>query len=94
LSSGDYYDQMVILFILYGFSMIAFSYFFNFLFDDFGSAQTWIFLAYIFSGTILTVVIYILRLFEDTLYYSINFSYAFKLFPPYLFGCTILGNLL
>jgi hypothetical protein len=72
--------------------MISFTYFFNFFFKDFGSAQTWIFLLYILSGTILTTLIYVMRLFDATRKYALGFNYALKLFPPYLFGCTILGK--
>ena len=72
--------------------MISFTYFFNFLFTDFGSAQTLIFLCYILSGTVLTTLTYIMRLFDTTRSYAIIISYSLKIFPPYLFGCTILGH--
>jgi ATP-binding cassette, subfamily A (ABC1), member 3 len=90
LSTDPVFEHMVILFLIYGFPLISFTYFFNFLFKDFGSAQTWIFLCYILSGTIVTTLIYVMRLFDTTREIGIGLSYFLKLFPPYLFGCTIL----
>jgi ATP-binding cassette, subfamily A (ABC1), member 3 len=92
LSTQPVFEHICILFGLNGLSMISFTYFFNFLFKDFGSAQTWIFLLYILSGTILTTLIYVMRLFDTTRKYALGLNYALKLFPPYLFGCTILES--
>jgi hypothetical protein len=93
LSTDPVFEHLVSLFLIYGFPLISFTYCFNFLFKDFGSAQTWIFLSFILSGTILTTLIYVCRLFDTTRPIGIGLSYFFKLFPPYLFGCTILGKI-
>jgi len=52
---------MVILFFLYGPSMLTFTYFIGSLFENYGSAQVWIFLLYLVNGTLITTVIFLLR---------------------------------
>ena len=94
LSSDPVFSHIITLFVLNGFSLLSFTYFLNFVFSDFGSAQTWIFLFYILSGTILTTLVYVMRLFDETRNIAVGISYLLKFFPSYLFGCSILGNLI
>lgn len=90
LSTNPFFEYLVTLFLIYGFPLISLTYCINFTLNDFGFAQTWIFLSFILSGTILKTLIHVMRLFNTTRPIGIGFSYIFKLFPPYLFGCSIL----
>lgn len=45
---------------------------------------------YILSGTILTVLMWVLRIIEEYRDDAIIGNYCLKLFPPYLFGCSII----
>ena len=76
--------------MLNGLSSLSFSYWFSLLFVSYGSAQVWIFLLYMLSGTVLTVLVFVVRSFEDTKLLGTILNYVFKCFPPYLFGSSLL----
>lgn len=42
------------------------------------------------SGTILTTLIYVLRNIDEYKKIGISLNYFLKLFPPYLFGCSLI----
>jgi ATP-binding cassette subfamily A (ABC1) protein 3 len=89
LSSGDPLNNVCIMFFLYGPSMLVFTYFMGSLFESYANAQVWVFLMYFISGSILTTLIFLLRMFESTVNAGKGLAYFFKLFPPYLFGGSI-----
>lgn len=81
---------MSLLLFIFGFPMITFTYAFSFLFESYGSAQTWVFLLYFTSGNLICVALYLMRFYESTRDISLGLGYFLKLFPSVLFGNSIL----
>ena len=61
-----------LLFILYGWSVIPFSYLFGFVFKSYGNAQVASFFLHFILGTVGPLVIFILRLIESTKNIALN----------------------
>ena len=76
--------------MLNGLSSLSFSYWFSLLFVSYGSAQVWIFLLYMLSGTVLANLVLFAKSFEDTKFAGTVLNYVLKCFPPYLFGSSLL----
>jgi ATP-binding cassette subfamily A (ABC1) protein 3 len=62
----DCYGAIVLLFFLYGWAIIPFSYLFGFVFKSYGNAQIVNFFLHFILGAIASLVIFILRLIEST----------------------------
>jgi ATP-binding cassette subfamily A (ABC1) protein 3 len=90
LSRGEGYEQMIWVLFGFGLPMIAFTYVVGSFFQNHGSAQVWIFLVFFLSGNVFSLGLFILRIFDSTRTSAIVLSYVLKLFPPILFGVSVL----
>jgi ATP-binding cassette, subfamily A (ABC1), member 3 len=94
-TTGTALSATISLFVLFGPSMIIFTYLFSFLFTSPSKAQFIIFLLSYLGGSILMILSFILRLIQSTRSVQLNFlEYIFRFLPIYdiSFGMFSMAN--
>jgi len=82
---------VLILQLLYGTSMITFTYFFHFFFKEYSTAQVMIFGIFFLVGSIGGVLSFILRLIPSTRNYMKVISWFVRPFPSYAYGYGLIN---
>ena len=88
--TGENFQVVILIFIMFGLAVIPFTYICSFLFDSHSTAQNVIIMIYLVSGVFLVLLTFILNLFPST--QSINDNYLrhiFRLLPNYCMSDTI-----
>lgn len=80
-----------LVFILYGFSLISFTYMFSFIFKDFGNGQLMIFFLFFIIGAIGPIAFFVLRLIESSRDIVKPLSWVIRLLPSFSFGYGIVN---
>lgn len=94
-TQGTALSATISLFVLFGPSMIMFTYLFSFMFTSPSKAQFIIFLLSYLGGSILMILSFILRLIDSTRSLQLNFlEYVFRFLPIYdiSFGMFSMAN--
>jgi ATP-binding cassette subfamily A (ABC1) protein 3 len=87
LTSGDANTATWILFIIYGFANIPFTYIVSFVFSDYGNAQAGFYFFNFVAGGILSVVILLLRFIGSaTSSIGRGIAWPLRFIPAYSFG--------
>ena len=87
LIDGDALTATWLLFFLYGFANIPFSYIVSFLFTDYGSSQTAFYFFNFVAGGLLTVIILVLRMIGDVAgSVARGLAWILRLIPAFAFG--------
>ena len=91
---GFYEDYIVLLYALYGPSMIAFTYILGTIFKKEGVGQTVIILINLLIGALGGTAVFIMRMYKELVKYAIPMAYAFRIIPSFCFcyGYNILLN--
>lgn len=82
----SYADYLVVFYILYGFSMVSFTYLLSFLFKMESTAQNFVILINFFFGALGGTIILILRILEDTVSIGKALAFLFRLIPSFSFS--------
>ena len=82
---GHFPKYLYVLYILYGPSMVSFTYLFSFVFDDESSAQNSVILVNFLFGALGGSVVLILRLMEDLTKLGKILAYVLRLVPSFAF---------
>lgn len=77
--------------LLYGISIIPFTYILSFLFNDHNTAQNVILLLYILIGACLLIASIVLDLFDSTKDANSHLKFVYRLFPSFCFGECIVN---
>ena len=80
-----------VIWILNGFALISFTYFFSFLTTSHGSGQLFIFFFYFLVGTIIVLLFFIMTLLANTRNFAKRSSYFLLLIPCYNVGACMIG---
>lgn len=87
LVDGDALSATWILFILYGFANIPFSYIASFLFTDYGNSQAAFYFFNFVAGGLVSVIILVLRMIGDTAgMVARGLAWPLRLIPAFSFG--------
>ncbi len=76
----------IVIFLLYGLSCIPAAYAFSFIFDNHSSAQNFAMLGNFFSGFVLVLVHYVLKLIPSTKDIAKKIVWAFRFIPSFCLG--------
>ena len=82
---GFYKKYLYILYLLYGPSMISFTYLFSFIFSSESSGQNAVILINFIGGALAGSVILVLRIFDDLVKYAKKLQYFFRIIPSFCF---------
>ena len=82
---GFYKKYLYLLYLLYGPSMVAFTYLFSFIFSTESSGQNAVIVVNFVGGALAGSVVLILRLFEDLVKYGKKLQYFFRIIPSFCF---------
>lgn len=82
----SYADYLYLLYILYGFAMVSFTYLLSFLFKLESSAQNFVILINFFFGALGGTIVMVLRFIEDTVNIGKALAFAFRLIPSFSFS--------
>ncbi|EAR99563.1 ABC transporter family protein (macronuclear) [Tetrahymena thermophila SB210] len=85
-ASGENLGAISILFILYGWGIIPFTYSFGFLFQSSGSAQVTGFFFNFLTGAVLPVLVMVLRIIKTTNSVALKLQWVFRILPSFCFG--------
>ncbi|CAK63379.1 unnamed protein product (macronuclear) [Paramecium tetraurelia] len=91
LRQGENYGFSWLIFFLYGWAIIPFCYFFSFAFKQQGNAMLLNFFIHLLVGSIVSLIIYILRLIESTRDVATVLQWIFRLIPSFSFAYGILN---
>ncbi len=91
LVEDDNWAVMWLLFLLYGYAVIPFTYLLSFLFKDPGSGQLVLFFFNLVTGGIVTIVIFILRIISSTRSFAKQIHFFLRIFPSFTFGYGVLN---
>jgi ATP-binding cassette subfamily A (ABC1) protein 3 len=87
LTNGDALTATWLLFILYGFTNIPFTYVFSFVFKDYGNAQAgWYFFNFVFGGITSTMILILRFISADTRPVGRGLGWLLRLVPAFSFG--------
>ena len=91
---GFYEDYVVVLYVLYGPSMVAFTYILGTLFKREGTGQTVVILINLLIGALGGTAVFIMRMYEKLASYAITLAWIFRIIPSFCFcyGYNILLN--
>ncbi|KAL4492594.1 hypothetical protein ABPG72_007707 [Tetrahymena utriculariae] len=90
-SNQSDYSAVCLLFILYGWAIIPFSYLTSFIFKDYGTAQVTNFFIHFIMGAVGPLVIFILRIINSTHNVGLALGWVFRLIPSFSFGYGVLN---
>ncbi|CAD8172616.1 unnamed protein product [Paramecium pentaurelia] len=91
LIEGENYGFSWLIFFLYGWAIIPFCYFFSFAFKQQGNAMLLSFFIHLLVGSIISLIIYILRLISSTRDVATILQWIFRLIPSFSFAYGILN---
>lgn len=80
-----------LLFILYGFAVIPFTYLSSFLFNDYGAGQLASFFFNMIVGCIINIVMWVLRIIPSSRNFAKQFHFFLRICPSFSFGYGILN---
>ncbi len=90
-TEDDSFGAVVLLFILYGWSIIPFSYLIGFAFQGYGNAQVASFFLHFLMGGIGSLVVMILRFIPSTVTSGIAIGWFLRIIPSFSFGYGIVN---
>ncbi|KAL4488927.1 hypothetical protein ABPG72_005714 [Tetrahymena utriculariae] len=90
-TDDDCMGAVVLLLFLYGWSVIPFTYFIGFFFEDYGNAQVAAFFINFMAGGIFPLIIFILRIIKSTRNAGIIVGWILRIIPSFSFGYGILN---
>ena len=90
VGSGEAFGAIFLLFIFYGFSGAAISYFVAYFFDDHASAQNVVMMANFICGFVLVFLNFMLSIFDSTKSAADVLVFIFRLLPSFCLGDGIL----
>ena len=82
---GFYEDYVYILYLLYGPSMVSFTYIFSLIFQKEGAGQTMIILVNLIIGALGGTAIFIMRMYKKLAIYGKSISKVFRIIPSFCF---------
>ena len=82
---GFYEDYVYILYLLYGPSMVSFTYIFSFFFQKEGTGQTMVILVNLLIGALGGTAIFIMRVYKKLINYAKPISKVFRIIPSFCF---------
>ena len=82
---GFYEDYVYILYLLYGPSMVSFTYLFSFIFKNEGTGQTMVILINLLIGALGGTAVFIMRIYENLIDYAKTISDIFRIIPSFCF---------
>ena len=82
---GFYKNYLYLLYILYGPSMVSFTYLFSFIFHAESSGQNAVILVNFIAGALAGSVILVLRIFENLMKYGKVLQFIFRIIPSFCF---------
>lgn len=91
LIEGENYGFSWLIFFLYGWSIIPFCYLFSFVFKQQGNAMLLSFFLHLLIGSIVSLIIYILRLIKSTRDVAVILAWIFRVIPSFSFAFGILN---
>lgn len=86
LAFDSYSDYLYVLYILYGFSMVSFTYMVSFMFKLESTAQNFIILINFLFGALGGTIVLILRILEDTVSIGRGLAFVFRFVPSFAFS--------
>ncbi|CAG9335868.1 unnamed protein product [Blepharisma stoltei] len=90
VDEDDRYAAFWLIFILYGLSVIPFTYLSSFIFTNHNTAQVITISFHFLTGSFLPIVMIFMWFFDDTRNYVREWRWFFRLFPNFCFGNGIL----
>jgi len=90
-TGSESFGAVVLLFILYGWSIIPFSYFLGFLFEAYGNAQVASFFLHFLLGGIGAMIVLILRIIPSTSSAGEIVGWVLRTIPSFAFGYGIIN---
>jgi ATP-binding cassette subfamily A (ABC1) protein 3 len=84
--SSEDKNIMILLYVLYGFSMISITYLLSFIFTKESSAQNFTILLNYLFGPLACTVVFVLRINPGTVEVAKALSYVFSIFPSFSFA--------
>ena len=82
---GFYEDYVYILYLLYGPSMVSFTYLFSFIFKNEGTGQTMVILINLLIGALGGTAVFIMRIYENLVDHAKTISDIFRIIPSFCF---------
>ena len=82
---GFYEDYVYILYLLYGPSMVSFTYIFSFIFKNEGTGQTMVILVNLIIGALGGTAVFIMRIYEKLINYAKPLANVFRIIPSFCF---------
>jgi len=82
---GFYEDYIYVLYLLYGPSMVAFTYIFSFIFKKEGLGQTMVILVNLLIGALGGTAVFIMRNYEKLIKYAKPIANVFRIIPSFCF---------
>ena len=82
---GFYEDFVYILYLLYGPSMVSFTYLFSFIFKKEGAGQTMVIIVNLIIGALGGTAVFIMRISEKLIKYAKTIAYIFRIIPSFCF---------
>ena len=82
---GFYEDYVYILYLLYGPSMVSFTYLFSFIFKKEGAGQTMVILVNLIIGALGGTAVFIMRMYEKLAKYAKPVANIFRIIPSFCF---------
>jgi ATP-binding cassette, subfamily A (ABC1), member 3 len=89
--TSDLLGATSLLFILYGWANIPFSYLVGFLFDNYGTSMTVHFFFNFLFGSLGAILVMVLRLIDSTREAGLQLQWFMRLFPCYAFGYGVVN---
>ena len=90
VGDGSTLAATIISFLLYGLSCIPAAYAFSFMFDDHSSAQNFAMLGNFFSGFVLVLAHYVLKLIPTTTDIASKIVWPFRMIPAFCLGESVI----
>ena len=82
---GFYEDYVYILYLLYGPSMVSFTYIFSCIFKNEGAGQTMVILVNLLIGALGGTAVFIMRIYERLINYAKPIANVFRIIPSFCF---------
>jgi hypothetical protein len=82
---GFYEDYVYILYLLYGPSMVSFTYIFSFIFKKEGTGQTMVILVNLLIGALGGTAVFIMRIYDKLIIYAKPIANFFRIIPSFCF---------
>ncbi len=86
--NGKALPVVIVNMLMFGLSIIPFSYLFSFLFKSASTAQNIMLMIYIISGVLMLILSFVFYSIESTKPYADQIRFAFRIFPNFCLGDT------